>query len=93
MNIYISNLGDKITDESLRTLFAEHGKVNSAKVITDHFTGYPRGFAFVDMPDETEASLAITKINGSILEGQTLSVKEARPKEEHKGSYAVGKKY
>ncbi len=93
MNIYVSNLGEKITDETLKAIFAQHGKVSSAKVITDHFTGYPRGFAFVEMPDETEAAAAIAKINGSEIEGQTVSAKEARPKEERKGSYAVGKKF
>ncbi len=93
MNIYISNLGEKISDDALKALFAEHGQISSAKVITDLFTGYSRGFGFVEMPDETEASEAISKINGSVVEGQTLSVEIARPKEERRGSYAVGKKY
>ena len=92
MNIYISNLGDKITDESLRATFATYGEVSSSKVILDGFTGYSRGFAFVEMPNESEATIAITKINGSIIDGQAIVVKEAKPKVQHKGSYAVGSK-
>ena len=87
MNLYISNLGDKITDESLRATFATYGEVGSAKVIKDHFTGYPRGFAFVEMPNEVEATVAISKINGTVIDGRSISVQEAKPKTEHKGSY------
>ena len=89
MNLYVSNLGEKTTDESLLAIFKSYGEVASAKIIKDHFTGYSRGFAFVEMPNDTEANEAITKINGTDFEGQTFSVKEARPKTEHKGSYPV----
>ena len=87
MNLYVSNLGENTTDESLRAIFAEHGEVNSSKIVKDHFTGYSRGFAFVEMPNDTEANAAISKIDGSMIDGQSISVKEARPKTEHKGSY------
>lgn len=87
MNLYVSNLGEKVTDESLHAIFSTHGTVGSAKVITDHFTGYSRGFGFVDMPDDAEANNAISKINGTVVDGRSLAVKEAKPKTEHKGSY------
>jgi RNA recognition motif-containing protein len=87
MNLYISNLGDKITDESLRAIFATHGEVGSARIIKDQFSGYSRGFAFIEMPNEDEAITAISKINGAVVDGRSVSVQEARPKTENKGSY------
>jgi RNA recognition motif-containing protein len=80
MNIYISNLGDKATDGAVRAAFEAFGKVSSARVILDGFTGYPRGFAFVEMPNETEAASAIAKLNGSLMDGHTISVSQARPR-------------
>lgn len=79
MNLYVSNLGDKITDESLRVIFATHGEVNSSRVIKDRFTGSSRGFAFVEMPNDAEAGNAISKIDGTVVDGRNISVKEARP--------------
>jgi RNA recognition motif-containing protein len=90
MNLYVSNLGDKITDESLGAIFATHGQVNSSKVIKDRFTGYSRGFAFVEMPNDTEAVNAISKIDGSVIDGRNVSVKEARPRPTQKESF-IGK--
>jgi RNA recognition motif-containing protein len=92
MNLYVSNLGEKTTDESLKAAFVTHGQVSSAKIIKDHFTGYSRGFAFVEMPNEAEANNAISKLNGSSIDGQIISVKEAKPKVEHKGSYPARKR-
>ena len=92
MNLYISNLGEKTTDETLRTAFVTHGQVSSAKVIKDHFTGYSRGFAFVEMPNDAEANAAISNLNGSSIDGQIVSVKESKPKIEHKGSYPARNK-
>ena len=79
MNLYVSNLGHQITDESLRAVFATHGEVSSSKIIKDNSTGNSRGFGFVNMPNETEAQKAIEKINGTVINGRNLSVKEARP--------------
>jgi RNA recognition motif-containing protein len=79
MNIFISNLGDKVTDESLRATFATYGEVSSSKVVLDGFSGYSRGFAFVHMPNETEAAFAIGKMQGCVLDGRAIDVKEARP--------------
>lgn len=82
MNLFVSNLGDQITDESLEAIFATHGKVSSARIIKDRFNGYTRGFAFIDMPNDDEAQKAIKKIDGTIVNGRSVSVKEARPKME-----------
>lgn len=87
MNIYVSNLNHQVTDSLLNDTFAAHGQVQSAKVILDQFTGYSRGFGFVEMPDEAEATAAIEKVNGTELDGRAIYVKEARPKVEQKGSY------
>lgn len=86
MNLYVSNLGDKVTDESLRAIFATHGTVHSSKVIKDHFTGSSRGFGFVEMSDDEEAGNAIKKINGAVLDGRNVSVKRAKPRPGPKGS-------
>lgn len=80
MNIYVSNLGGKITDESLRAIFATHGEVRSAKVIKDHATGYSRGFGFVEMSDNTAAEDAIAKIDGTVIDGRSISVSQAKPR-------------
>lgn len=87
MNIYVSNLNHQVTEETLKNTFSAHGQVNSAKVILDQFTGYSRGFGFVEMPDDQDARTAIEKINGTEVDGRAIYVKEARPKTEHKGSY------
>lgn len=87
MNLYVSNLGDQITDESLRAVFATHGEVNSSKIIKDHSTGASRGFGFVTMPNDEHAQTAIEKINGTIVNGRNLSVKKARPRPEPKGTF------
>lgn len=87
MNLYVSNLGDQITDESLRAVFATHGEVSSSRIIKDHSTGNSRGFGFINMPNDTEAEKAIEKINGMIVNGRNVSVKEARPRPEPKGSF------
>jgi len=92
MNIYVSNLSDKITDESLRVLFSTYGRVDSTEIIMDVFTDSSRGFAFVEMPDETEAANAIEKLHLSVIDGMAINAKESKPRVEHKGSYAVGSK-
>jgi RNA recognition motif-containing protein len=84
MNLYVSNLGDQITDESLLVIFATHGKVNSSKIVKHHITGQSRGFGFIDMPNDGEAQKAIEKINGTVVNGRSVSVQMARPKTEPK---------
>lgn len=78
MNLYVSNLGDQITDESLRAIFATHGEVTSSKIVKDDFNGYSKSFGFIDMPNHDEALKAIERINGSVVNGKNLLVKEAR---------------
>jgi RNA recognition motif-containing protein len=82
MNIYVSNLDFKVTEEDLKKLFGQYGQVGSVKIITDYNTGYSRGFAFVDLPNDTEGQNAINKLNGMELNSRALSVQIARPKED-----------
>ncbi|HEY0058905.1 MAG TPA: RNA-binding protein [Flavisolibacter sp.] len=82
MNIYVSNLSFNVQDEDLREFFTEYGEVTSAKVITDKFTGKSRGFGFVEMPDNEAAQKAISELDNGIVEGRTIRVMEAKPKEE-----------
>lgn len=82
MNIYVSNLGFSVQDEDLKEYFEEYGEVSSAKVITDKFTNRSRGFGFVEMPDESAAQKAIKELNGAVVEGRSISVTVARPREE-----------
>ena len=82
MNIYVSNLSFNVQDEDLREFFTEYGEVSSAKVITDKFTGKSRGFGFVEMPDNEAAQKAIAELDNGTVEGRTIRVMEAKPKEE-----------
>ena len=81
MNIYVSNLSFNVTDEDLQDYFAEYGEVSSAKVITDRVTGRSRGFGFVEMPNDEAGNKAIDELNGGTIEGRTISVTVAKPKE------------
>ena len=82
MNIYVSNLSFDVQDEDLKDFFAPYGEVTSAKVITDRQTGKSRGFGFVEMTDETASKKAIAELDGATVEGRTIKVMEARPKED-----------
>ena len=82
MNIYVSNLSFNVQDEDLKEFFAEYGEVTSAKVITDKFTGKSRGFGFVEMSDDSAAQKAIAELDQATVEGRTIRVMEAKPKEE-----------
>ena len=79
--IYVGNLPYSTTDQELQDLFATHGTVQSANVVTDRYTGRSRGFGFVEMGSAEEAQQAITALNGTEYEGRNLVVNEARPKE------------
>jgi len=78
MNIYVGNLSWGMSDQDLENLFAEHGSVTSAKIITDRMTNRSRGFGFVEMTDGGEA--AISALNDVEIEGRKLVVNESRPK-------------
>ncbi len=81
MNIYVGNLAQAVSEDTLRDLFQEFGTVTSIKLIKDRETGMPRGFAFVDMPEQQQAQQAITSLDGQELEGQRLRVNEARERD------------
>ena len=85
MNIYVSNLSFNVTDEDLNEYFAEYGEVSSAKVILDKFTQKSRGFAFVEMADEEAAKKAIQELDGASVDGRTINVSVAKPREERTG--------
>lgn len=80
MNIYVTNIPFKATDNDLKELFQQYGEVTSAKIIIDKETQRSRGFGFVEMPDNTAARKAMTTLNGSNFQGKDLTVNEARPK-------------
>lgn len=77
--LYIGNLPYSATDQTLTDKFSECGTVNSAKVIMDRDSGRSKGFAFVEMSSANEASSAISKFNGTDLDGRSMSVAEAKP--------------
>jgi RNA recognition motif-containing protein len=79
--LYVGSLPYSTTEQQLSELFAQHGAVQSAKVITDRYTGQSRGFGFVEMATNEEAQKAIQALNGAALGGRTLVVNEARPQE------------
>ena len=85
MNIYVSNLGFSTRDEDLKKVFSEFGEVSSAKVIMDKVTNRSKGFAFVEMPDDTAAQQAISELDGATLDGRSIKVVVARPKEDRGG--------
>jgi RNA recognition motif-containing protein len=79
-NLYVGNLSYDTTEDTLRTLFAEQGEVESVNLITDRYTGRSRGFAFVEMATEEEAQKAIGELNGRQVDGRDLKVDEAKPR-------------
>lgn len=82
MNIYVGNLSFDATEEDVREVFEAFGKVESAKIVQDKYSGRSRGFGFVEMPSEDEAKAAISGLNGKEVKGRALSVNEARPRSE-----------
>jgi len=83
--IYVGNLSYKTTEGDLTNLFEQVGQVNSVNVVTDRDTGRSKGFAFVEMGTE-DADKAITQFNGTEVNGRTLTVNEARPRQERPAS-------
>lgn len=85
--LFVGKLSYSITDSQLEEHFAQFGKVASAKVIMDRYTGQGKGFGFVEMATQEEAKLAMDKLNNSLLGGRNIIVSEARPQEnrENKG--------
>ncbi len=79
MKIFVGNLSFQATQEGVRELFAKHGQVDEVTLVTDRFTGQPRGFGFVVMSDKAQADAAIAALNGQEFDGRNLTVNEARP--------------
>jgi RNA recognition motif-containing protein len=88
--LYVGGLPYEITDDRLQEIFSAHGTVESSRVITDRETGRSRGFGFVEMSSQEEAQQAIDKLNGTDLEGRSLTVNEAKPKEPRSGGGGGG---
>jgi RNA recognition motif-containing protein len=80
--IYVGGLPYSVTEQELSDLFSQHGTVESARVISDKFTGQSRGFGFVEMKTDEEAQKAISALNGTQMGGRTITVNEARPQEQ-----------
>jgi RNA recognition motif-containing protein len=78
--LYVGNLPYSVGDSELQRLFEAHGSVVSAQVIMDRDTGRSKGFGFVEMGNDSEAQAAITSLNGTEVDGRSLTVNEARPK-------------
>jgi cold-inducible RNA-binding protein len=89
-NIFVGNLSFSATEDALRSLFEAHGTVDRVNVVTDRDTGQARGFAFVEMSNDSEGNKAITALNGQELGGRALNVNEARPKEDRGGGGGGG---
>jgi RNA recognition motif-containing protein len=82
MNIYVSNIPFKASEQELKGLFEKYGEVSSCKIIMDKLTQRSRGFGFIGMNDDTAARQAISKLNGSNFLGKDLVVNEAKPRED-----------
>ena len=79
--LYVGNLSFKTTDDQLAQLFSQYGSVGSASIVTDRETGRSRGFGFVEMGSDQEAKAAISGLDGQMVEGRTIQVNIARPRE------------
>ncbi len=93
MNIYVGNMSYSTTEDQLRALFEEHGTVDAVRVITDRDTGRPKGFAFVEMADSGEAQNALNALNDKDVDGRTLTVNEARPRNDRGGGGGGGRRW
>ena len=82
MKLYVGNLSFETTENDLQDLFEQHGTVNEVRLMMDRMTGKSRGFAFVTMNDGAQANAAMSALNGRELNGRTLTVNEARPREQ-----------
>ena len=85
MNIYVGNLSFDATEDEVRELFAVFGQVTSVSLIKDKFTGRPRGFGFVEMANDGEAQKAIADLNGKDFKGRSMTINQARPREDSGG--------
>ena len=84
MNIYVGNLSYGMSEDELRDAFGAFGEVSSVKILMDRETGRSRGFAFVEMANNSEAEKAIAQLNGKDIGGRALRINEARPREQRR---------
>ncbi len=90
MKIYVGNLSYEVTEEELRQEFEAFGTVASVDIITDKYSGRPKGFGFVEMASVSEGQAAITALNGKTLQERTLTVNAARPRSDNRGGGSYG---
>ncbi len=91
MNIYVGNLSNNATDETIRQAFESFGQVTSAKIIKDKCSGQSRGFGFVKMLEQAQAQAAVKSLNGKELLGKQMNVSEARPSSDQKRTGGRGR--
>ena len=91
--LYVGNLSYEVTDGTLEQMFAAHGTVQSAQVIMDRDTGRSKGFGFVEMSSDAEAQAAIAALNGAQSGGRSLTVNEAKPREDRGGQGGNRRRY
>src|ERR1700757_3253165 len=91
--LYVGNLSYDVSDSALEAMFTPHGQVQSAQVIMDRDTGRSKGFGFVEMGNDQEAQAAITALNGQQSDGRSLTVNEAKPREDRGGGRSGGGGY
>jgi len=90
MKIYVGNLSYDVTEEELRQEFGAFGEVASANIITDKYSGRPKGFGFVEMVTKSEGEAAMTGLNGKTLKERTIVVNEARPRNDNRSGGSSG---
>jgi cold-inducible RNA-binding protein len=90
MKIYVGNLAYEVTEDELAAEFGTYGKVDSVAIPSDKISGRPKGFAFIEMGTKAEADAAIAGLNGKSLKERTLTVNEARPREERGSGRSFG---
>ncbi len=90
MKIYVGNLSSEVNEEELRQEFEAFGEVTSVNIVTDKYSGRPRGFGFVEMASVSEGQAAITGLSGKTLKERTLNVNAARPRSESRGGGGYG---
>ncbi len=87
--VFVGNLSFQTTEAELNRVFARHGRVSSVRVVTDRGSGSPRGFAFVQMPDMDDAEEAIARMNGQSIGGRSITVNEARSRDDSRADGPV----
>jgi RNA recognition motif-containing protein len=92
LKLYVGNLPFGISEDDLRKLFSEAGEVQSIKIVTDSYSGQPRGFGFVEMTSPEGAEKAISLLNGKSVMNRTLTVNEARPQKKRGGEFRGGRR-